>query len=65
MNKDSIFGKAKEIAGTMQESLGKVIHSDKMAAGGQHTQEAGREQSATGAAPHAGKDAPSKGGLKK
>ena len=50
MNKDSIFGKAKEIAGTMQESFGKAIHNDKVTAGGQHAQEAGREQ---GAATHA------------
>jgi uncharacterized protein YjbJ (UPF0337 family) len=60
MNKDSIVGKAKEIAGTMQESFGKAIHSDKVTAGGQHTQEAGREQSATGAGTHAAKDAPAK-----
>ena len=52
MNKDSIVGKAKEIAGTIEESIGKVIHSDKLAAVGQHAQEAGREQSAAGAATH-------------
>lgn len=65
MSKDSILGKAKEIAGTMQESLGKALHSDKMTSAGQHTQDAGREQSATGAETHAAKDAPAKDELKK
>jgi uncharacterized protein YjbJ (UPF0337 family) len=60
MNKDSILGKAKEIAGTMEESLGKAVHSDKIATAGQQTQEAGREQSASGAATHAAKGAPKK-----
>lgn len=50
MNKDSILGKAKEIAGTMGESLGNVLHSEKLAASGQHAQEAGRDQSAAGSA---------------
>lgn len=62
MNKDSIFGKAKEIAGTMQESFGKAIHNDKVTAGGQHAQEAGREQSATA---HGTSNAPKKEEMKK
>ncbi len=53
MNKDSILGKAKEIAGTMEELLGKAVHSEKMATAGRHAQDAGREQSAAGTATHA------------
>ena len=53
MSKDSIVGKAKEIAGTMEESLGKAIHSEKLATAGQHKKDAGVEQSAAGAAQHA------------
>ncbi len=60
MNKDSIVGKAKEIAGTMQESLGKAIHSEKLASAGQHTQDAGRDQSTTGSATHTAKEEPKK-----
>lgn len=65
MNKDSIFGKVKEIVGTMEESLGKAIHSDKLAAGGQHVQEAGRAQGAVGTATVTGKDGASKEEMKK
>lgn len=65
MNKNSIFGKAKEIVGTMQELLGNALHNSKMASGGRHAQEAGREQGATGAATHAAKDAPKKVELNK
>ena len=53
MNKDSILGKAKEIAGTMEKPLGKAVHSEKMATAGRHAQDAGREQSAAGYATHA------------
>lgn len=65
MNKDSIVGKAKEIAGTLEESFGKVIHNEKVATGGQHTQEAGRAQSAVGAAAHDAKEAAKKDEAKK
>lgn len=50
---ENILGKAKEIGGTMEELLGKAIHSDRMATAGQHAQEAGREQGATATAKHA------------
>lgn len=55
MSKDGIVGKAKEIAGTLEESFGKAIHSDKLAAAGHHTQEAGLEQGAASTAAHAAK----------
>jgi uncharacterized protein YjbJ (UPF0337 family) len=59
MSKDSILGKAKEIAGTLEESFGKVIHNEKVTTAGQHAQEEGRAQGA-GAADKAAKPAPTK-----
>lgn len=57
-SKDSIVGKAKEIVGTMQELLGNVIHNEKLAAGGRHAQEAGREQGAVHVAADTATPAP-------
>ncbi|KAA5609215.1 CsbD family protein [Rhodovastum atsumiense] len=56
MNKDRIVGKAKEVLGTVEESLGKVVGSSKLTAEGQGEHAEGKIQSATGSAKDAAKD---------
>ncbi len=56
MDKDRIVGKAKEIKGTVEESLGKVLGNPKLTAHGQSDQAAGKVQSASGSAKDAAKN---------
>jgi uncharacterized protein YjbJ (UPF0337 family) len=56
MNKDRIVGKAKEIAGSVEESLGKAIGSAKLTGQGESEQAEGKAQHAVGSAKDAAKD---------
>jgi uncharacterized protein YjbJ (UPF0337 family) len=57
MDKDRVVGKAKEIKGTVEESLGKAIGSTKLTAEGKSEQAEGKAQAATGTAKDAAKEA--------
>ena len=55
MDKDRIVGKAKEIKGTVEESLGKALGNTKLTAHGESDLAEGKAQSASGEAKDAAK----------
>jgi uncharacterized protein YjbJ (UPF0337 family) len=56
MNKDQVAGKAKDIGGKIQESVGKAVGSNKQQAEGLEKQVEGRTQQKVGDLKEAAKD---------
>ena len=61
MNKDQVAGKAKEIAGKVQQKTGELTGSTKQQVKGAAKQVEGKVQKGVGDARHVGEDAAKKG----